>query len=242
MYLYNSLRNLALVFGWLRGEFNDAGEATRSVWLVGQYISGWFYAFANICGSLDGATREIAGDWLDFYRWVTDNISVDNTLNLLLRYADDLISFIRDPFDWIADTIRDIFPELLQIARDPIAWVLETITRYTGISWDFLDSPLNWVQDRIRELAGDVIEIARDPRQWLMDWLADIIPDWWDFIYDARFWVRKKIEQEFPDLIHFLNDPDGFLEDRLVLFIDRLADKYLGRTIKLVERILNAIF
>lgn len=242
MYLYYSLRNLASHFGALRGEFADLGNNIRDIWLIGQWLSTPFYIIAGLLGTLENIANDVAGDWLGFYNWINDNLGIDDRIRDLLRYADDLISLILHPFDWIADTIQNYFPDLFRFMQDPIANVLEIITRYTGLDWDFLDSPLQWVQDKIRDLAGEAIEISRDPIRWLQDRLAEIIPDWWDFIHDARLWVRKRIEEEFPDLIAFLRDPDDFLEDKLLLFLDRFQSKYRNRVVKIAEKIIDVIF
>lgn len=242
MALYYALRNLSYIFGFLGNEAANLGNTIRGVWLIGQYLSGWLFVIAGLFRSLDDIAEDAANGWNEFYRWVTQNLNIDDRLRELMRYADDLISFIRYPFDWILDSIRDNLPDLYAIARDPIAWLLETITRYTGIDWDFLDSPTRWLRDRLREIIGDVLDIARDPRAWLTNWLASIIPDWFEFIYDARRWVRMRIEDEFPDLVLFLRDPDRFLLDKFLDYLDLLADRYRERVIKLAEKIIGAIF
>lgn len=242
MALYSALRNLAYLFGFLGNEAVNLGNAIRNVWLIGQYFAGWLYAIGGLFRSLEDVAGDAAHGWSEFYNWVLHSLNIDDRLRDLMRYADDLVSFIRYPFVWIADSIRDFFPDLFEVARDPIAWLLETLTRYTGISWEFLDSPLQWLRSRLRDLIGDVLEIARDPRGWLIDWLGEIIPDWFEFLYDARMWVRKRIEDEFPDLVRFLRDPDRFLIEKFLEFIDDFAGRYQNRVIKLVEQIINNIF
>jgi hypothetical protein len=242
MYLYNSLRVLASIFGWLEREFYNWGDAIRNVWLVGKNLSHWIFAISNFFGELQDATNNIAHDWKGFYDWVIHNLGTSNVPAELLGYADDLISFIRDPFDWIADSIRDNFPELYKIANDPVSWVLETIYRYTGLDIDFVDDPRQIIRNLVHEIVGDAIEIARDPIGWVMKMLDNIIPDFWRFVYDARGWVRDRIEDEFPFLMSFLRDPDGFLEDKLVNFLEDIADRYRDRAIKLFEKVLDIIF
>lgn len=242
MYVYNSLRNLGIIFGWLRREFYDWGNAIRNVWLIGPNLATWIFAISNFIAELEGGAYDIAGDWRDFYNWIIHNLGTSNVPADLLRYADDLISFIKDPFDWIGDTIRDLFPGLQRVAQDPIAWVLETIYRYTGLDIDFVDDPRRIIRNLIHEVVGDVIDIAHDPYGWIVRQLDNIIPDFWRFIYDARGWVRDKIEEEFPFLLSFLRDPDGFIINKLEDFIDDLGDRYMSRVLKVAEKIFNAIF
>jgi hypothetical protein len=242
MNVYYSLRNLALVFGWLRREFSDLAGAILKVWLIGSTLSSWFYSISELMG--DGETRvyDLVRDWYDFYIWVRNNLTVDLDLSELIRYADDLISFIRYPFDWILDAIRAHYPEFQKIARDPISYILETIYRYTGLSYTFVHNPKSVVRDWINEMLGDVIEIARNPRAWLIDKLDDIFPAFYRLITDARGWVRDRIEEEFPGVIEFMRDPDDFIENAIIEALERLADKYLQRVIKIGEKVLQAIF
>lgn len=242
MLVYNSIRDLVSVIDFLRVEFYDLYSTTKNIYLIGQWLSFRFLMVSNHLLVFESRIINLSFDWLDFYEWVRDNIGASNVLGDLVRYADDLISFIRNPFDWIADAIRDNFPVLRQILNDPVSFVLETIYRYTGLDIDFVDDPRRAIRETIRDVLGDVLEIANNPLTWIQDRLIDIIPDFGQFIYDARGWVRNKIEDEFPLVIQFLNDPDGFIEDKLLQFIESLSDKYLDRVLKIGEKILNAIF
>jgi hypothetical protein len=242
MYVYYSLRKLAQTFGWLRREFFDWGNTIRNVWLIGQHLAVWIFSVSDFFGDIEDVVYEVSDDWKELYNWLIHNLGTSNIPADLLRYADDLISFIKYPFDWIGDTIRDMFPGLYEVAKDPISWVLETIYRYTGFSVDFVDDPVRFIRNLIREMVGDVLDIARDPYGWIVSQLDNIIPDFWRFIYDARGWVREKIEDEFPFLMSFLNDPDGFIEDKLINFLDDIADRYRERAVKLFEKVLQIIF
>lgn len=242
MYVYNSLRNLANVFSWLRGEFYNWGNTIKGVWLIGQHLAEWLFLISGLMGQAYDAIEEVANDFLDLYNWLVHNLGSHNVPADLLRYADDLISFIRNPFEWIADSIRDHFPELYKIAQDPIEWVLETIYKYTGFDIEFVDNPRRVIEGIIHRIAGDIIDIARNPFGWVHDILDNIIPDFGKFVYDARGWVIEKIEQEYPFVISFLRDPDGFIEDKLVQFFERFADDYKDKAVKITETILNRIF
>jgi len=242
MYVYYSLRNLAITFGWLRREFYDWGNTIRNVWLIGSNLSSWIFSISNFFANLEGHTYDVSDDWKEFYNWIIHNLGTSNVPAELLRYADDLISFIKYPFDWIGDTIKVLFPGLYEVAQDPISWVLEVLYRYTGLDIDFVDNPRRVIRNIVDALIGDVIEIARDPYGWIVRQLDNIIPDFWRFIYDARGWVRDRIEDEFPFLMSFLNNPDGFIVNKLEDFIEDLGEKYMSRVVKVTEKILNAIF
>jgi hypothetical protein len=242
MYVYSSLRSLAAALGWLRREFFDWGNAIKNVWLIGANLAGWLFSVADTVGSVENAANHAAEDWRHFYDWIIHNLGVSNVPAELLRYADDLLSFIKDPFDWIADVIKDHFPELYKIARDPVEWVLETIYRYTGLDVDFVDNPVRAITNIVNHLIGDIRDVLENPYNWFIGQLDNIIPDFWRFINDARGWVRNRIEEEFPFLIGFINDPDGYIEDRLADFLENIADKYRDRAIKITEKIIDIIF
>jgi hypothetical protein len=242
MYLYASLRDLSIIFGWLRGEFIHWGNAIKGVWLIGPNLSVWIFSIANFFGDVENAAGDVAEDWKSLYNWLIHNLGVSSVPADLLRYADDLISFIKYPFEWIADTLKDHFPELYKISREPIEWVLETIYRYTGLDIDFVDDPRRVIRNLIKELTGDLLGIARDPIGWLVDQLNNIIPDFWRFIYDARGWIRDKIEDEFPFLMDFIRDPDEYIENKLINFLEDIAETYRDRAIKIFEKVLAAIF
>jgi hypothetical protein len=242
MYVYNSLRALAIAFGWVRREFYNRGNAIKTIFLIGQHLSGWMFAVSDFFGDVEDRAYDLAGDWNAFYNWVIDNLGVSNVPALLLSYADDLIEFIRYPQRWIIDILKVYLPALWDILDDPISFVLEIIYRYTGLSLEFIDNPRRIVMDWIREVVGDVREIAQDPIGWIQDRLSEIIPDFWEFVYNARGWVRRQIEDEFPFLMSFLSDPDGFVLNKLEDFLDDLGDRYQEKVIRLAEKILNTIF
>lgn len=242
MYVYYSLRNLAITFGWLRREFYDWGNAIRNVWLIGQALSGWIFAVSDFIGDLEDNAYHLANDWQALYNWLIHNLGQSNVPALLLSYADDLISFIQYADEWIADAIRKSFPGLYEVAKDPIAWVLEVIYNYTGLDIDFVDDPRRVIRNIVNSLIGDIQDILQNPIGWIANQLENIIPDFWRFIYDARGWVRDRVEDEFPFLISFLRDPDGYIENKLVNFLEDIADTYRDRAIKLFEKILQAIF
>lgn len=242
MGLYSSLRSLAYYFGRLRSIFDNIARAISGVFIIGQYLSGWFSTLGGIAGLLEGAANNVAADWYDVYRWLINNIHVDGVLADLLRYADDLIRFIRYPFEFIGDTIRNRWPSLARFADDPVTYVLEVLYRYTGLSYNFIHDPRSIVQGWVRELVGDVLTIARDPRGWLIDKLNDLIPGFHVLITNAGRWLRDRIEDALPDLDDFLRDPETFILDRMVSGLERLADRYGPRLVKIAEAILQKIF
>lgn len=242
MYLYYALRNLSNYLGQLRGVFYSLQSATRNVFLIGQYLSSWFGTIAAVCGSLEGAADDAATEWWQFYNWLTHNLGVSDALRDLMRYADDLISFIRYPFEFIADIIRDNLPALRDFQSDPVSYVLEILYRYTGLSYDFIHRPLDAISNAIDNALGDLRRIAGDPAGWLFDQIDNWIPDFRTLVYAPAEWVKRRIEERFPLLDDFLRDPDEFLQDRLVTFLDTIADRYRDRAIKLFEKVLDAIF
>lgn len=242
MSVYSSIRYLANVLDLVRVEFYSLYASTRNVWLIGQYLSLFFLSVSNHVLILETRVINLADDWSEFYDWVSENLGSSNVPALLLQYADDLISFIREPFDWIADTIRDFFPELQQITRDPVSFVLEILYRYTGLDIDFVDNPRNVIRNIIHDTVGDLVDIARNPSAWIIGELNNIIPNFQKFIADTRGWVRDQIEDEFPNIVDFLRNPEQFIAERLIDFLDDLADKYRDKAVKVTEKILNAIF
>lgn len=242
MYVYYALRNLAVYFGYLRSVFTHAGDAIAKIFLIGQYLPTWFYMWAGYVGNLEQEAHVLASEWYGFYKWITENITVDNVIGELIRYADDLISFIRYPFEFIGDTIRDFYRAVYDFQSDPVSYVLEIIYNYTGLSYDFIHRPLDYISNIVDNALGSLRTIARDPEGWVFDQVDNWIPDFRLLIYDAAEWVKRRIDERFPLLDDFLRDPDGFLQDRLVNFLDAIADRYRDRAIKLFEKVLDAIF
>lgn len=242
MLVYNSLRGFANALDAMRREFYSMYAATRSIYLIGQYLSLWFLSLSNLTLRAESEVIDLSNDWLDFYDWLRDNLGGSSILQELIRYADDLISFMRYPFDWISDAIREHFPGLYRVAQDPIDWVLETIWRYTGLDVNFTDDPRRIIREIVQDIAGDALDILRDPFGWIRDQLDNIIPDFWLLTSDPRRWVSEKLQEEFPFIYEILRDPDGFIEDRLINFLDDLADRYRDKAVKLAEKILQAIF
>lgn len=242
MVLYYSLRAIANALDDVRREFYNLYVATRNVYLIGTYLSVRFLAISNFVLQIEARIVDTSYDWRDFYEWLVDNIDVSGAISELIRYADDLISFIRYPFDWIGDTIQERFPALYAISRDPVEWVLETIYRYTGLDIDFVDDPRRIIRNIVHEIVGDVLDVLRDPLGWVRDVLHNLIPDFGLFISNPRAWVADRLDDAFPFAYDFLRDPDGFIRDRLFDFLDDLADRYRDKAIRLVEKILQAIF
>jgi hypothetical protein len=226
----------------LRMEFYHLYVNTKDIYLIGRYLSVVFYYISTHILSIESHVINLANDWYSFYDWVQHNLGGSNLLNELVRYADDIISFIRYPFDFIIDSIRDNLPALYRIANDPVEWVLETIYRYTGLDIDFVDNPYRVIDNLINSALGELREIAHDPYGWVVNLLGNIIPDFFGLISNAGGWVRNLIEREYPFIVAFLNDPDGFIEDKLLDFIENATSKYLERVVKAGERILNNIF
>lgn len=242
MYLYYALRNLSNYLGQLRSVFYNLQNATRNVFLIGQYLSSWFGTIAAVCGSLENAADDAASEWWQFYNWLIHTVGVSDAIRDLMRYADDLISFIRYPFEFIGDTIRTYYRVLYDFQRDPVSYVLEIIYTYTGLSYDFIHNPLRYISDLVDNALGNLRYIARDPEAWLFDKIDNWIPDFRTLIISPSEWVKRRIDERFPLLDDFLRDPDNFLQDRLVTFLDAIADRYRDRAIKLFEKVLDAIF
>lgn len=242
MYVYNSLLRLAVVFGWLKREFYNWGNTIRNIFLIGQHLSHWLFSVSDFLADLEEGAHDLADDWRELYNWLLHNLGSSNVPAALLQWADDLIAFIQEPDEWISDVIKSMFPGLRNFLHDPVEWLLESLYRYTGLSIDFIDDPIRVIENLIDNAIRDVRSIIQDPTGWLFEMLDNVIPDFWRFVYDARGWVRRHVEDEFPFIISFLQDPDGFIEDKLINFLDGIADRYRDRAIKLFEKVLDAIF
>lgn len=242
MYFYYALRNLSNYLGQLRGVFYNLQNAIRNVFIIGQYLASWFGTIASVCGLLENAADDAASEWWQFYNWLTHTVGISDALRDLLRYADDLLSFIRYPFEWIGDSIRTYYRALYDFQRDPVAYVLEILYHYTGLSYDFIHRPLSYITSLVDTALGSLRTIAHNPEAWLFDKIDDWIPDFRTLIYYPAEWVKRRIDERFPLLEDFLRDPDGFLEERIIDALEIAGERYLARVVKLAERLLQAIF
>lgn len=242
MFVASALRSLGNIFNWLWGAFYNVSINTQDVYLIGTYLSSVFMSVAGLFDELSNAAYIAADEFSDFYNWVVDNLGHNYVIAELIRYADDLINFIKDPFDWIRDIIRDNFPELITIANDPIEWFLETLWRYTGLTPDFTDNPLAFINNIINSAIGNIVAIINDPVPWLSDLMNYLIPDYSLLFYSPADWVRSKFEELFPWAIDLISDPDDYIQNKLESFLDELSDRYIDRVLLIAERILQNIF
>lgn len=242
MYVYYSLRNFASALDGIRREFYNTHAAIRAIYLIGQYLSPWFLTLSNVTLRAQVEVLELAADWLQFYNWVVDSLGIGDALTDLVRYADDILSFIRNPFDWIKDAIREFSYDVRDLIDDPISFILETIYRYTGLDVDFTSNPRGIIRNIVHDIVGDALDILRDPTRLVINVLDNIIPDFGLLIYDPRRWVIEKVQDEFPYIYDLLRDPEQFIEDRIMDILERVQSRYSGRILKLAEKIIQAIF
>jgi hypothetical protein len=242
MTFYNALRMIANFFGIVRDVFYDWGGDIANVFIIGQYLTPRLYAVGNWFANLEYWTDKAAIGWLDVYNDLQDAIQDSPMLTLLLRYADDLISFIRYPFDWIIDAIGEKSQEARELINDPIGFVLETIYTYTGLDVDFVSDPIATIRRIVRNLIRDVQAIIDDPRSWLENTLQDIFPGFFDFISHPGLWIQDRIEDRFPYAVDFLRDPEGYLKDKVLDAIEDAARDYLPRILRITESILHKVF
>jgi len=242
MAMYNAIRTMSNFFGIVRDVFYDWGGDIHAIFIIGQYITPWLYAVGNWFGNLEYWTDKAADGWLDVYNDLKDALQDSPLLTDLLRYADDLISFIRYPFDWIIDAIGERSQDARELINDPISFVLETIYRYTGLDVDFVSDPLAVIRRVVRNVTAGIQAIIDDPRTWLEGTLQDIFPGFFDFISHPALWLHDRIEDLFPYAIDFLRDPDGYLREKILDAVEDAARDYLPRILRIAENILHKIF
>lgn len=242
MHLYYALRNLSNYLGYVRSVFYELRDSIRNVYIIGRYLASWFGTIGGYFGYLENAADDAAAEWWRFYNWIANTLRLDERIRDLMRYADDIIAFIRFPFDFIGDTIRDYFPDLRELTSDPVSYVLEILYRYTGLGYDFIHNPVRFIDGMIDSALGSLRYIVNDPDGWLIDKVSNIIPDFYTLIHSPADWVKARIDERFPLLDDFLRDPDSFLRDRLEDFIDAIGGRYRDKAVQVFEKIVNAIF
>jgi hypothetical protein len=242
MRVYNAFFTVAHWVGVVGDAFYSWGRAIRNIYLVGAHVSPYLINISSWFNGFERSIQELAGDWYDFYRDIVDAIQDAPNLSDLLRYADDLISFIRYPFDWIIDAIRDISRDVRELFDDPIEYILETLYRYTGLGYNFIHNPRSVISGWIEDITGDVREIVNNPRGWLYDRLQDLFPDVMDFLNSPRWWIQDRIQDLFPFAYDILRDPEEFLREKIVDALEDAAERYFTRLLEIAERILQRIF
>lgn len=242
MSLYYAFRNLASYIDRLQSTFLGIQNATRNVFVIGQYLSSWFGTLAAVCGFLESAAEDIAAEWWTFYNWITHNSGIGDDLQDLLSYASQLIQFIRFPGSFLWNVIRNNLPALYSFQDDPISYVLEIIYRYTGLTYDFIHNPFAVIRNVVDASLGSFRYILDNPDGWLFDKVGGWVHDFQTFVYNPGEWVRRRIDEQYPLLDDFLRDPQAFLQEQLLSFLDAIADRYRDRAIRIFEKVLNAIF
>lgn len=242
MTVYYTIRNLAYYAGLLRVVFLNLAIAIDQVWLLGDYLAYPFYATAERFAILEAEFYNLSGDWYGFYTWLIGKLDIGGVLASLEEYAEDLISFIRDPDYYFRNLIYTKFPALKGLFEDPIAYVLEVIIQYTGFDYDFIFHPVQWIEDIVNRVTGSIQDFISNPHAFIVDRLSEIMPTFYDLITDARRWVVDRVVEEFPYIYDLLSDPQSFIEDRIMDILENVKDRYEGRILKLVENILQAIF
>lgn len=242
MSLYYTLRELAEWINDVRMKVFYAGVDIKDVWLIGEWLSDALIVISNYIGVVSSITFDVANDWRSVYSNLSDGIDLPWGLQGLLDYADDILSFIRYPSQWIYNAIDDAFPRVGALLRDPVGEVLEIITRYTGFEFDFIYNTTAWIENKINEVTGDLRDILRDPLGWVERQFDNLFPDAWRIVRDPDGWLLDKIDNYFPDIRNLINDPGDYVTEKLVDFLERAFDRYGRRLAKIAENIIKMIY
>lgn len=242
MFFVYSLRALARWFGDLRNLFEDMAGAISGIWLIGVNLSHWFYDIADSLGWLQSTAYDLADDFYSFYTWVEDNIKPDSITGALLYYADDLLNFIQNPWEWIGDAVRQWLPNLQDLQDDPAGFVIRVIRDNTGFDWYWLNDPYGVVWDTVNDALGSIREFTDDPTDFIRRQLAQVIPMFWTLIDDPRAWVGNFLP-DIPTIPQgLIDDPIGFVVDLFFEGVEGRLETYRDRLVNLAVRIIERIF
>ena len=242
MRVYYTFRDIAFWIGQVRSTLTQVGIDIQDVWLIGDWLSGWFLVLSARLSGAEGELYSLASDWLEFYNWLGDKLDIGTGLDLLLQYADDLISFILDPDYYIINFLRARFPSVYDFFHSPVYFIIDALERYTGLDYDFIYDPIGKIRQVVDAITAGIQSFLYDPQGFIISKLAEVTPEIYEFLYDVRGWLRGRVYDAFPFVFELLEDPQGYIEDHIIDILERVKERHQARILQLVESILQAIF
>lgn len=242
MQVYYSLRGVAYRIAALRGLVLALRSFVDGVYLLDKYLSPFLLSLSNNLSDGYRDIEDVAGYWLEFYNDLRSEQGGSSLLQSLLYWADTLIGIARDPYWFVRTAIYNSLRSLYDFWQDPPAYIQGVLIGSLRISYDLLFRPGVFIANVVNEALGDLLNLRSNPRGWIIDRLASVVPDIRQLLNDPRGYIRYQFEILFPDLVRFLRDPDGYIIEKVVIGLERFANQYKDRLVKVVENILNLIF
>lgn len=241
MALYYTLREVADYLGYLATTFTNAGIAVNGVWLIGEHLAARLITMGVYARAVSVRFDNAASQWYDIYNDLSGGFTISGALQTLMYYADDLVSFIRWPSEWIRGAISERWSNGVKFLNDPVAYVIETLVSYTGFDYDFVFNPFARIRSIADSILGALREIRNDPDGWIIRKINSLYPAVIAFLRDPDGWLIQKIYARFPVLSSFMQDPDTFIVEKFIAYIERVWDRYRDRLAKIAENILNSL-
>lgn len=240
--MYWAIYYLYIYASWLRQTLQAIGDSLQGVFILGDYLQGWFYALADYVGYLENQLRNTATAWDYFLDWLETRLTLAWELELIKDVAYQLYNFAVNPYGFFIGILNNYFNPLYLFHINPIEYIVSQFETYTGLNRDFISDPFRVVTGWIRDELGDVSNILSDPRAWLDQWLAKIIPDYATLKASAAKWVTARIKEELPALADFIKSPVNFIFDLIIKQVEDIQAANTQKIIKAVETVLNKIF
>ena len=244
---------IATVLSWIIGIISDiAYFFSRVAYYAGQ--------IPGVGSSLRAGFTSIQASFNDFgYDVAHFSTRLQNVLNAIDNWLDDLADLWNDVHGWVMDRVDDAYYR----ARDAWDWIVDT-------GRDLADDLYGWIMDRI----DTAYTRARNAFYWVIDegeqlwsdlygWISDKLNDAYVMATDAWDWIVANaakleeipalirsevlqivgpvfnlVEYWFEDISLFFSDPPAYFEKKL----EQLGAPFAERLWAIVEKVLERIW
>lgn len=244
---------IATVLSWIIGVIADIAGFFSSVASSARSIPGVGTTLSNLFTSIQAAFNDFGYEVAHF------STRLQNALNAIDNWLDDLADLWSDVYGWIQDRIDDAY----YWANKAWDWVVDTgrdlyddvygwITDKLDDAYRWADSALDWIaytgMDLYRDVYGWITDQLNEAWAWANDawtWIVDNapnLPDLPQLVQDAVLAivgpVFNLVETWYEDISLFFSDPPAYFAKKL----EQLGTPFAERLWDIVEKILEKVW
>jgi hypothetical protein len=243
---------VAIVLGWIIGVIADIA------YFFGR-VASYAADIPGVGGYLQAFFTSIQAAFNDFgYDFVRFSTRVQDVLNAIDNWLDDLADLINDVSGWIMDRLDDAYYR----ARDALDWIadagMDLYRDVYGRITELLNDAYYAAQDALNWVAYTGMDLYRDVYGWITETLSDasnLASDAWDWIVanaakleDIPALIRDEllqivgpvfnlVEFFFDDINLFFTDPPAYFQKKLTDIGETFAQGFWDFIEAILERI-----